>query len=268
MKFASFLPRCVGWYRRKVAAGFAQRPFVLRNTVPLVSFSFDDFPVSALSNGGRILEDFGARGTYYFSYGLMGRAEPTGKMFSSEDLSAVIGRGHELGCHTFDHCHASRTPPARFESSVIKNRRALQEQLPGAVLSTLSYPIDVPRPGTKRLCARHFLACRAGGQAINRGTIDLNYLQSFFIEKSRGEIEVMLELIAENARRKGWLIFSTHDVTESPTRYGCTPRVFERLVRCAVESGAQVVPVTRALQVAGIKSEMPGQPTVQALAHE
>jgi peptidoglycan/xylan/chitin deacetylase (PgdA/CDA1 family) len=116
MIFSSILARGAGWSRRKAAAGLARRAFVLRNPGPLVSFTFDDFPVSALSNGGRILEDFGARGTYYFSYGLMGREEPTGKMFSAEDLAAVIDRGHELGCHTYDHCHASRTQPAWFES--------------------------------------------------------------------------------------------------------------------------------------------------------
>ncbi len=41
----------------------------------------------------------------------------------------------------------------------------------------------------------------------------------------------------------GWLVFATHDVSESPTRFGCTPALFERIVDYAEKSGAHVLPV-------------------------
>jgi peptidoglycan/xylan/chitin deacetylase (PgdA/CDA1 family) len=229
----------------------------MQNFRAMVSFTFDDFPSSAFVNGGRILEEHGMRGTYYTSFGLMGTVAPTGDIFRREELLQVLERGHELGCHTFDHCHAYDTTPDKFEESVLENRQALVGIAPGVVMRTLSYPISFPRPETKRRCARHFMGCRAGGQTLNIGTIDLDNLQSFFIEQSRENPEAMLTLIDENARERGWLIFSTHDVTESPTRYGCVPELFERLVKHAEDSGAQVLPVAETLSAIGVGGKAP-----------
>jgi len=80
-----------------------RRPFLLRNDVPNISFTFDDFPRSALLTGGAILSRYGVRGSYYASLGLMGKQAPTGTIFVAEDLQRLLAQGHELGCHTFDH---------------------------------------------------------------------------------------------------------------------------------------------------------------------
>jgi peptidoglycan/xylan/chitin deacetylase (PgdA/CDA1 family) len=252
MTVSTLWSRALNGYRRRAALWWARRPAVLRNPAPLVSFTFDDFPRSALLTGGRILEEHGVRGTYYVSLGLMGQRAPTGEMFLAEDVPAVVQRGHELGCHTFAHCDSGRTAPRRFEASVRDNQHRLEQLLPGAGFPTLSYPISAPRVGTKRRCARHFQGCRGGGQTLNSGTVDLNYLAAFFIEQSRDRLEAVLELVDDNVRRNGWLILATHDVSEAPTRYGCTPREFERVVRQVVRSGATVLPVGRALQAAGL----------------
>src|SRR4051812_10835454 len=110
---------------RRGAMQLARRPLAMRNREPLISFTFDDFPRSALFTGGRILEDFGARGTYYTSFGLMGQTAPTGEIFTRDDFPQVLARGHELGCHTFAHCHAGETASAAFEASIVENRRTL-----------------------------------------------------------------------------------------------------------------------------------------------
>ena len=52
-----------------------------------------------------------------------------------------------------------------------------------------------------------------------------------------------------NQMAGGWLILATHDVSETPTRYGCTPRFFEQVAHLALESGADVLPVSRAWDV-------------------
>ena len=55
-------------------------------------------------------------------------------------------------------------------------------------------------------------------------------------------------VIDRNRRLGGWLIFSTHDIEERPSRFGCTPKFFEDVVRSAVDSGATILPVAAALQ--------------------
>lgn len=229
----------------------------MRNRGPLISFTFDDFPRSALSIGGAILERHGARGTYYLSMGLMGRVADTGPIFEAADLSALIDRGHELGCHTSAHCHAYDTSPAAFERSVLENRTALQAILPGVDLKTLSYPKSCARPGTKERAARYFIASRGGGQTDNCGTIDLNQLHAFFIEQSRSRPEAIEQMIDESCGRNGWLILTTHDVCENPTRYGCTPELFERVVAYATGSGARICLISSALAEIGVIAPSP-----------
>jgi peptidoglycan/xylan/chitin deacetylase (PgdA/CDA1 family) len=224
-----------------------RRPFKLFSKVPIISFTFDDFPRSALSIGGSILERAGFAGTFYASLGLMGKEAPVGTIFSPGDLQAVPGKGHELGCHTFAHCHSWETSPAAYEQSIIENQKALQELLPGTSFQTFSYPISPPRPRTKQKISRHFICCRGGGQTFNAGITDLNYLKSFFLEQAKGNSQAVKSVIDENTRARGWLIFSTHDVCDQPSLFGCTQRFFEEVVQYAADSGSQILPVARAL---------------------
>src|SRR5580692_2797537 len=229
------------YYRRRAASLLFRRPLLVRPERPLISFSFDDFPQSALLIGGAILNRFGLVGTYYASLGLLGRETPTGRMFDAGDLTMLLERGHELGCHTFSHCDSWDTGTVAFEKSIIENRAALNRLIPGTEFKSFSYPISLPRPQTKRNIADHFLCCRAGGQALNEGKADLNQLAAFFLEKSRDDIQAIKALIDHNREVRGWLIFATHDISDDPTPYGCTPGFFEEVVQYAVSSGARIL---------------------------
>jgi hypothetical protein len=240
---SSILNRIQSRYRRDVSRNYGRRMVELRPKSPIVSFTFDDFPRSALHEGGAILRRFGFFGTYYVALGLMDRDIPAGRAFSAADLHQAIADGHELGCHTFAHCHAWETNPEVFEQSIIENERALGKLAPGAEFKSLSYPIDWPRPQTKRRAARHFPCCRGGGLSFNAGWTDANNLQACFLEKHRDHPETMMELIDANSRAGGWLIFATHDVGANPTPFGCTPELFESVVRAVSKSGARVLPV-------------------------
>jgi peptidoglycan/xylan/chitin deacetylase (PgdA/CDA1 family) len=246
MAIADYWARARAKYYRSGARWLVRREMTIDTPVPLISFTFDDFPKSAVRTGGAILNHFGVVGTYYAALGLLGREEPSGPMFTAEDLEQVIQQGHELGCHTFAHCHSWRTRPAAFEESVVDNRRALATLRPGTTFQTFSYPICAPRPQTKRRMARYFACCRGGGQTFNTGTADLNYLSAFFLEKSRNNPDAVKRVIDLNQRACGWLIFATHDVCSSPSPYGCTAEFFEEIVRYAADSGARILPVAEA----------------------
>jgi len=217
----------------------------MHNSEPIISFTFDDFPRSALLIGGAILAERGWEGTFYTSFGLMGKVGRTGQIFSLADLAFLDG--HELGCHTFDHFDAWETVTPIFEESIKRNAAELQSHFPGQRFVTLAYPINPPRPATKRMCAQHFLACRAGGQECNSGMIDLNAMRGFFLEQSRDSFEEIERQIQLCLQRKAWLIFATHDVAEAPTPFGVTPVFFERVVQAVARTGARVLPVGKAL---------------------
>ncbi|HEX3740990.1 MAG TPA: polysaccharide deacetylase family protein [Terriglobales bacterium] len=249
MSFSQLVTKAQGKYQRCTARYLCKRPFDVRLRTPIISFTFDDFPRSALLTGGRILQSFGLAGTYYASLGLMGKQAPTGEMFLPEDLKAVAEQEHELGCHTFGHCHAWDTHPHSFEQAINENCDALSTLLPGASFKTLSYPIGVPRARTKHLTSKYFECSRGGGQAFNSGTVDLNYLSAYFLEKTRDTPDKIKRMIDANREANGWLIFATHDVCEQPTRFGCVPKLFEDIVKYSIESGAQILPVFKAYEI-------------------
>jgi peptidoglycan/xylan/chitin deacetylase (PgdA/CDA1 family) len=240
-----------------------RRHLDLRPALPLISFTFDDFPRSAFIEAGSILRRYGALGTYYVSLGLMGKQSHMGPMYEAEDLRELAHLGHELGCHTFGHCHSWNTPPDEYEKAILENRQALAQVLPGASFQSFAYPHSAPRVGVKKIASRYFRCCRggglnagrylhrhtAGGQTFNRGRTDLNYLCAFFLEKSVDNREAVKRLIDQNGRARGWLIFATHDVCTDPSPFGCTPDFFEQVLQWSLESGARIVPVVKALEV-------------------
>jgi glycosyltransferase involved in cell wall biosynthesis len=252
MPFADPWSRLTGYYQRKVASLSYTRPFSIHPQRPLISFTFDDFPKSAFRNGGAILNRFGVAGTYYAALGLMDKSSPSGQIFSVDDLPLLFEQGHELGCHTFAHCNSWDTPAGVFEKSLVDNRSALHRLFPDHDFKTFAYPIQVPRPRVKAKTAEYFASCRGGGQRINVGQIDLNQLSAYFLEKSRDNIQAIKDVIELNRQACGWLIFATHEVTENPTPFGCTPEFFNNVVEYAVNSGAQIVPVVEALQILGV----------------
>lgn len=241
--------RLQGLYQRKIASLLFRKPLVINLKWPLISFTFDDFPRSALLVGGAILNEFGLSGTYYAALGLAGKETPTGQIFFPDDLRTVLERGHELGCHTFSHCDSWQTDPRTFEESIIENQEALRQLIPGAEFKTFSYPISPPRPLTKAKIAGRFRCCRAGGQVFNIGTADVNQLSAYFLEKSRHDVASVKEVIDRNRQARGWLIFATHDISREPTPYGCTPEFFREVVQYAANSGARIVPVAKALDI-------------------
>jgi hypothetical protein len=237
------------YYKRTVARRLFKRPLAIRTPYPLISFTFDDFPRSALLTGGEILRRHGLAGTYYVCLGSLGEDSPSGRLCVRDDLTDLLEQGHELGCHTFTHCHSWDTEPKKFGNAIRQNRAALDRLIPGAEFESLSYPMAEPRPTTKLEASKHFLCCRSGGQTLNVGTADLNQLSAYFLEKRPDGIQQIRDLINLNRDRRGWTIFATHDIAENPSLYGCTPTFFEEVVEFALHSGAVILPVARALEV-------------------
>jgi peptidoglycan/xylan/chitin deacetylase (PgdA/CDA1 family) len=226
---------------RKLQAVHLQRP--------LISFTFDDFPRSALLAGGEILKSFGAAGTYYTALGLLGKDSPSGEICVLEDLRKALEAGHELGCHTYSHCDSWNTDPKEYEQSILQNRRVLEELIPGSKFKSFAFPLSSPRPKIKLAASRHFSCCRGGGQTLNADPADLNQLSAYFLEKADGNFEPVKALIDRNGKARGWIVFATHDVSPNASQFGCTSEFFKRVVEYAVGSGARILPVVKALEV-------------------
>ena len=111
--------------QRLMAEKLHRKPARSLSDNAIVSFTFDDFPRSAWTAGGKVLAEYGVRGTYYASLGLMGQNTPVGEMFGPPEIEAVAEAGHELACHTHDHalCSdlSSQGPPCELREEPTAN---------------------------------------------------------------------------------------------------------------------------------------------------
>ncbi|MDR3573981.1 MAG: polysaccharide deacetylase, partial [Anaerolineaceae bacterium] len=60
--------------------------------------------------------------------------------------------------------------------------------------------------------------------------------------------ELAKRLILENERRKGWLIFYSHDVASRPSQFGCTPELLEAVVSFGADRGIKMTTVADAVK--------------------
>jgi peptidoglycan/xylan/chitin deacetylase (PgdA/CDA1 family) len=215
----------------------------LAGSGPIVSFTFDDFPQSALHVGGAILKNYGASGTFYAAMGLMDQVNSLGRQFCAEDLQTLLRDGHELGSHTFGHLSSRDSSLRGFEADVWKGKQAV-EQVAGADRPhQFSYPYGHVTFRAKPRVGAGMSSCRGICPGVNESPVDLNFLQANSLYSRSWDLKGVHALLERNERCRGWLIFYTHDISDSPSPFGCTPGEFEAVVRLAVERRARVLPI-------------------------
>jgi peptidoglycan/xylan/chitin deacetylase (PgdA/CDA1 family) len=241
----------IGAARSGIMASFYRRVVPFTGREAIVSFTFDDFPRSALTAGASILEAFNARGTYYTAAALMNTSGELGDHFTADDLHELLEKGHELGNHTFSHLSSRSVSCSAFCFDVEEGRHVLEERT-GVNPDNFSYPFGDITLRAKKAVGRHVGSARSIIPGINIQEIDLNLLRA---NKLYGDIDQagrLNGLIDENVRRRGWLIFYTHDVRPQPSAYGCTPALFESVVSAAARSENQILTVGQALSSLGV----------------
>jgi len=235
---------------RRVSQALAKRtplnPVRSKLTEAVASLTFDDVPKSATEAGARVLEANGLNGTFYVCGGHTGAAFEGMRQHDLADLKRLRDAGHEIGCHTFSHQDATRAgAPARRRDHEA-NRAFMSDALEGDRLSSFAYPYGATSLAAKLFYARRFFTCRGVFRGLNKGWVDFSELKAHPIESWDFDAGQMMDLVAEARDRAGWLIFYTHDVSDEPTRFGCTPRNLETVVEILADAGVETLPVKAA----------------------
>jgi peptidoglycan/xylan/chitin deacetylase (PgdA/CDA1 family) len=233
----------------------AYRPAVVETATPIVSFTFDDVPDTALTAGAKILEAHGARGSFYIAGSLAGVVEPKRRLIDLDGCRDLAARGHEIGCHTFSHRAVRRMGPGTLDRDLDRNADYLAQIDGKRVRRNFAFPYNAGSLQALRTLRSRYRTCRAGGEKINRGEIDLAFLNGVEIRQPEESALALTARIDEVAREPGWLVFFTHDISDDPTDYGCRPQTLDRLVAYAIEKGCTVETVDAALDRLGITGD-------------
>lgn len=239
---------------RKLGRFLPTRPQPVKWPGGVVSFTFDDFPKSALAVGGAILEKHGMRGTYYTATDLAGTENHLGPMFDRPDVAAAHRKGHEIGCHTFHHLDCGRTETGRILADVEANADAIDGLTGGDAPTSFAFPFGGISFSAKGALSRRFTSCRGIGAGINAGIADFADLKANRVRQPDSAPDWFRRLIDETRAVDGWVVFYTHDVADLPSLYGCTPEELDAIVAYAA-TACPVLPVRDV--VAGLAAPAP-----------
>lgn len=226
-----------------------KRLLKFKSKSPIISFSFDDSPASSYHNIKSILNEHNIKVSYYISTGLLSKTIEVGTILSKDDLKDIVENGHELGCHTSKHGEEGKVTPYEYEKHIIENKKTIGQIIPNYKFETFAYPYGYANYKFKKITEKYFSSSRGTYSGINNKLIDTNLLKAnqLFCDDSKesfqSNINRVKNLINKNKTENGWLIFYTHDVSNSPQKYGCTIRLFSEIIRLSVESGAKILPI-------------------------
>ena len=227
-----------GKLRRRIARIRARRA-AKAPAGPMISFAFDDVPVSAATLGAEILESRGLKGSYYVAAGMAGVDSPMGRFIDELDVKRLAEAGHEIGCHTYSHLDCGRAGVSLVLDDVERNRAALTA-LGAPAPITFAYPYGEVEERAKRALSERFALMRALHHGMVTEGSDLNQTPCVGIEGPNGEAAAWRWLNRAKGRQ-AWLILYTHDVAETPSPWGCTPAALAGLADTAIAEGFEVV---------------------------
>jgi len=239
------------WDRAKTA--FSERltrnwsPHALANRAgtALVTFTFDDFPRSAATAGAPILRSYGVKATYFVSGARSGRHLDGVEQFTEGDLVEVAEAGHEVGCHTFGHIRLPVSTPTEISDDLSRNRDFVNRVLGEYHMTSFAYPFGHASIAAKNFIGRHFPVARGICFGINKRRVDFSLLRAVSLERAFDHGRV-LKVLDEARRTNGWVLFFTHDVSDTPSPYGCRPSELARVVEAVLERRIAVLPMKRA----------------------
>lgn len=232
-------------------------PFLARRTLrftlerPIVSFTFDDCPVSAIENGVRPLEDMGWKSTIYVSCGLMDTINHHGRQISLNDVQDIHANGHEIGGHTYSHIDAQSTLTGDFLAEIQHNQDSLENAgIPAS--RTFAYPYGQTQASLKRVLEDKFIGLRGIQPGVHENVVDLNQIKSIPLF-SGNRMELAKAALRKAADAPAWITFFTHDIRKNHSSWGCSPDEMKEIIEMVETSGADVLPIeTAILKLKGI----------------
>ncbi len=236
--------RVVQWRRACAATVAPDRP--------VVTFTFDDFPKSAL-NGADVIEKHGGRGGFYACTSQMGMRSPVmGEMFDAGTLAELRQRGHEIGAHTHSHLDCARSRLEKVERDIGENLVALSEAGHNETVSAFAFPYGETSYAAKRWVGDIFATGRGILPGVNTGEVDRSQLRAVELGATAMHRRRALAALKAAIETNGWLFFFTHDVSRSPTSYGAPADLLDELAQRAVDAGTVLAGPTLGAALCGV----------------
>jgi peptidoglycan/xylan/chitin deacetylase (PgdA/CDA1 family) len=221
-----------------------RKPCNIELKKPIFSFTFDDVPPSAVTNGGDILTQHRCHGTYYVASGI---TEQRTSYLSDDELVHLVDNGHEVACHTFHHKSLRWLGAEDTKLECNKNTTAINAVLPDYKVSNFSYPFGEAGIGSKKALRNIYDCMRTSDAGLNYGMTDLSHLRAISLYSKDFNKIKLLEVIQQTIKHNAWTIFYTHDVSEQFGPWGTSIEDFRWIVEQCSKKDAEILSIKEAI---------------------
>lgn len=209
----------------------------------MVSITFDDQWHSAYSNALPLLDKYGFKSTWYVCFSNIGKydSEYNERSMDFDELHDLKNRGHEIASHTMTHCDFDLVGIDLIADELKESRSKLMLEFRCPV-TNFAYPFTRTGVllGGPQAAMRHFRSARGGEFGLNSYPFRRQSLYACKLYKGRHSLEYYKALVDVCISGNKWLIFYTHDVKHNCTDYGCTPIIFENLLKYLSEVNVEI----------------------------
>lgn len=252
------MKKYLNYIKKKVADNSYRELITIDDNRKIVSFTFDDVPKSAFDNAVPILNKYNLRGTFYIALSFLKGMQENDDLYSKAELQECLRNGNELASHSYSHFHFYNTYSSKFISNDLKKNHLEFEKLNLDIsLENFSYPYGELTRLAKKNISRLYTTCRGLDHGINVGRVDLNSLKAIQLYECKNSLKKINDIFKRFKESGGWLIFYTHDVQESFSRYGCSRKYFECVVKKSLELGFEVKTIKEAVDLLEITKNKP-----------
>jgi peptidoglycan/xylan/chitin deacetylase (PgdA/CDA1 family) len=233
----------------RIARHLPFAPSLMRNDEPIVSFTFDDVPVSAHANGAAMIEAHGAHATFYVATGLLRQPAEFWTVAGHDEVADLHRRGHEIALHSHLHRSSSLLDASEFAADLRRNREALRDIHPGIEARNFAYPFGQCTLARKRQLKSLVRSSRSIYAGVNRLLLDPHYVRATELCDARLTPARLQAYLDQTQRSRGWLVFCLHDVADTPSALGCSRRFLDQALEGAARRGVRIATVDAALDL-------------------
>jgi peptidoglycan/xylan/chitin deacetylase (PgdA/CDA1 family) len=203
--------------------------------VPLVSFTFDDNQLSALTQAAPTLQKYGLTGTNYVISGCVGMTTVPNTCRANFDVPYMTWDqitqlqntyGWEIGSHTVDHqclvsvgndCQATKLTAAQVDAELVDSKAALAAH--GFNATAFAPPYGDYDPSALAQIAKYYTSMRGFADTGNNPwPLDDYLIRDVPVQEVTTPVATLKAKVDEAIANKTWAVFTFHDIRPTPSQ--------------------------------------------------
>ncbi len=211
---------------------------------PVISIVFDDGWESVYTEAFPIMESMGINSTQF----IITSTFDNSRYMSVEQIKHMMRNGHEIQSHTVSHPDLSQLTGEQLKNELYDSFVRI-EGITEVAVEDLAVPLGAYNDETIEVAQKWYRSIRTTHPGIDTEA-NFNPFELFSPSlRATSTLEDIEKYIQEAKAQNGWLILTYHQIDTSGDTYAVTPDAFRAHMQAVVNSGIDIVPYSRTLNL-------------------